>query len=66
MLIMLKINSVTFKDDETGKVVEVHIPDRCVTSTETFSPDEYALCSFHAGLLLAGGIDKVKEFIKQQ
>ncbi len=63
---MLKLDSVTFKDDVTGKTIEVHLPDRHVTSKEGFSPDEYVLCSFHAGLLLAGGISKVQEFLKQQ
>lgn len=61
---MLKINSITFKDDETGKIIEVFL-DGTVKSTEQFTPDEYAVCSFHTGLLLSGGIDKVKEFMKK-
>lgn len=59
---MLIVNSVTFKDDETGKILEVHLLDGKVTSDQSFTPDEYATCSFHAGLLLAGGISKIKEF----
>ncbi|MCI8548632.1 MAG: hypothetical protein HFJ38_07105 [Bacilli bacterium] len=59
---MIILNSVTFKDDETGKIFEVHIPDGNVTSDQSFTPDEYTTCSFHAGLLLAGGFSKIKEF----
>lgn len=60
---MLKLNSVTFKDDETGKIIEVHIFDGHVTSNQTFTADEYANCSFHAGLLLAGGIRELEKFV---
>lgn len=61
---MLELNSVTFKDNETGKVIEVFL-DGTVKAKEKMTSDEYVLCSFHASLLIAGGIDKVKEFMKK-
>jgi len=61
---MLKLNSITFKDDETGKIIEVHLSNGFVTSNQPFTPDEYVNCSFHAGLLLAGGVSKIEEFVK--
>ena len=62
---MFKLNSVTFKDDETEKIIEVHLPDGHVTSNLPFTPDEYTTCSFHAGLLLAGGISELEKFVKK-
>ena len=56
---MLKLNSITFKDDVTGKIVDVNI-DGHVTSNQTFSVDEFTLCSFHAGLIFTGGLKEVK------
>lgn len=62
---MLKLNSVTFKDDETEKIIEVHLSDGNVTSNQPFTADEYTTCSFHAGLLLAGGISEIKKLSKK-
>lgn len=63
---MLKLHSVTFKDDETDKIIDVQIPDcSAVNSNKPFTPDEYVVCCFYAGLLYSGGIDKLKEFMEK-
>lgn len=62
---MLKLNSVTFKDDKTEKIVEVYLTDGHVTTNSSFTTDEFATCSFYAGLLFAGGISELEKFIKR-
>lgn len=63
---MLTLNSVTFKDDETGKIVEVNFNENRVTSNRPFSADEYCFCNFHANLLLSSGIVAAKNLVKQK
>lgn len=65
MALCLNLIVVTFKDDETGKIIEVHLPDGHVTSNQPFTTDEYTICSFHTGLLVAGGISELEKFIKK-
>ena len=62
---MLKLNSVTFKDEKNGKIIEINFNDNHFTSNTPISADEYFFCIFHAGLLLTGGIESAKNFIKQ-
>lgn len=50
---MLKLNTITFKDEETGKIVEVQISSRSIlSSTGTVTPDEYVTCLFHSQALI--------------
>ena len=62
---MLKLNSVTFKDEETGKTIEIDFKDNHFTSNIPISADEHLFCLFHAGLLLDGGIESAKNFVRQ-
>ena len=62
---MLKLSSVTFKDEENGKNIEIDFKDNHFTSNAPISVDEYLFCLFHAGLILTGGIESTKNFIKQ-
>lgn len=66
---MLRVNSVNYRDDKTGKVIEVNINNGSITSVTsdgTFTIDEYAVCSFHAGLLVSSGFKAIKEFTTQK
>ena len=62
---MLKLNSITFKDEETGKIIEIGAFDGNVTSNKPFSIDEYTICKFHTGFLISGGISELKKFIEK-
>lgn len=62
---MLKLNSVTFKDEETGKTIEFDFKDFHLKSNIPVSADEHLFCLFHAGLLLNGGFESAKNFLKQ-
>lgn len=61
---MITINSISFKDDRTNKVIEVHT-DGTVTSDKPLEKDEATTCSLYAGLLLGGGIRAFQEFQKK-
>ncbi len=62
---MLKLSSVTFKDEENGKNIEINFNDNHFTSNVPISMDEYLFCLFYAELLFTGGIESAKSFIKQ-
>ena len=62
---MLKLNSVTFKDEETGKVIEIFLKDNHFVANTPITAEDYFVCCFHKGLLLNGGIESAKSFVKQ-
>lgn len=61
---MFELNSITFKDSETEKFVEVHIPDGHVEADEGFTKEDYAECSLYTGLLLSGGLKELELYHK--
>ncbi len=62
---MLKLNSITFKDDETGKIIEVNI-NGSVTSDQDFTSEEYFYASIFAGIVMGGGIPVLADFTNQK
>lgn len=67
---MLKLTSISFKDDDTNKIIEVHLTDdltiSSVTANQPFSADEFAVCGFNSGLLVAGGVKEVRKFAENK
>lgn len=67
---MLRLNSITFRDDETDKIIEVHLTNRqiatSVTSNQPFSADEFAICVLNAGMLVSGGTKEVRRFAEKK
>lgn len=63
---MFELNSITFKDTETGKIVEVHVPDGHVEADETLTKEEFSNCSLYAGLLLARGLKGLEMYLKNK
>ena len=61
---MLILNSITFKDDATGKVIEVNV-DGSDTSSQNFTPDEYFCSSLYAGLILGGGFTALLDYTQK-
>ena len=61
---MLKLNSITFKDDETGKIIEVHV-DGQVTSDCNVTYEEYFNTSLYSGIILGGGLSALYNFIRE-
>lgn len=59
---MLKLNSITFKDDETGKIIEVNI-NGSVTADGKITTDEYVFTSFYTGIIFGGGFMALRDFI---
>ena len=59
---MLKLDNICFKDDETGKTIQVHFNGNghIVSSDEPVSVDEFAFCSIHAHMMAIGGFKGVK------
>ncbi len=62
---MLKLNSITFKDDETGKIIEVNV-DGSVTADHDYTSNEYFYASIYAGIIMGGGCPALKDFINQK
>ena len=62
---MLKLNSITFKDDETGKIIEVNV-DGSVTADHDYTSDEYFYASIFAGMVMGGGYPALMDFINQR
>ena len=58
---MLKLNSITFKDDETGKIIEVN-PFGQIVSDHPITADEACTSGFYAGMILAGGFKALEDF----
>lgn len=61
---MIKLNSITFKDETTGKIIEVTTD--CKVIADNLTPDEYFICSFYAGLILGGGFSALMEYLNLQ
>lgn len=61
---MLKLNSITFKDEETCKIIDVNI-DGSVTPMN-IAPDEYVCASLYAGLIMGGGFNALLDFVRQK
>lgn len=56
---MLRLNTISFKDDETGKIIEVRIEDwRAVSVAGLMTPDEYVTALLHSKYLISGGFEK--------
>ncbi len=62
---MFRLNSITFKDEETGKIIEVNI-DGKVTSTQKITPDEYVCASLYTGLILGGGFSALLDYVQKK
>lgn len=62
--IMYTLNSITFKDDRTNKIIEVH-PDGKVTANEPLTQDDYTTCSLYTGLLLGGGMPALLDYLSR-
>ncbi len=63
---MLKLHSVTFKDEETGKVYEVGFQDHSFQSNVCYTLAEYYLCNYYADLMLEGGITSIQNLLQQK
>lgn len=59
---MLHIERIVFIDDETGGEISVYLDGRVEANTG-MTPDEYCVTSFHAGLMITGGLSEVKKFM---
>ena len=59
---MFELSSIMFKDNETGKTIEVHIPDGILNPDEDLSEEEIIDCSICAAILLSGGIRELKVY----
>ena len=62
---MLKLNSITFKDDETGKIIEVNV-DGSVTADHDYTSGEYFYANIFAGMVMGGGYPALMDFINQR
>lgn len=62
---MLKLNSITFKDDETSQIIEVNV-DGSVTADHDYTSDEYFHASMFAGLVMGGGCPALMDFVNQK
>lgn len=60
---MLKLNSITFKDDETGKIIEVNVNDGSVIADHDYTSNEYFYASLFAGIVMGGGYPALMDFI---
>lgn len=61
---MLKLNSVTLKDDETGKIIEVNIKGS-ITSAQEYTSDERTTACLFAGIVIGAGLRALNEFIEE-
>lgn len=59
---MLNFKKIVFVDSESGKEIAVN-SDGTVKSSDKITSDEYCVASFYAGLIFAGGLSRLTDFI---
>lgn len=62
---MLKLEKLVFVDDESKKEITVNL-DGTVVASDKMTCDEYCVASFYSGLILAGGLSKLQDFVTKK
>lgn len=61
---MLRIQKIVFVDDKTQKEISVGL-DGKVETTSSMTPEEYCIASFHADMMVSGGLSAVEKFMNR-
>lgn len=61
---MLHVKSIVFTDEDKQKEISVHL-DGGVEASPSMTGEEYCTASLYAGLLLAGGLKTLKEYVQK-